>query len=160
MRNIFSTWDKQFDVQGHRSVQFMSPVQQPFHPAIMSTPAQSYGTETYTSTTAPLLTPCGNCAIADFFSANTKIWLDFTLSIVEIKAGLHLYIITSLRLSIWLSVSSQYKSRLRIIEARPFIRAQDRILNSDAITLESLRPNLELLARHSFTISLSATGSQ
>ena len=73
-------------------------------------------------------------------------------SVVEIKDGLHCYIITSLRLSIWLSVSSQYKSRLRIIEARPFIRAQDRILNSDAITLESLRPNLELLARHSLTV--------
>ena len=95
-----------------------------------------------------------------FFSSNTKIWLDLILSIVEIKDGLHRYIITSLRLSIWLSISSQYKSRLRIIEARPFIRAQDRILNSDAITLESLRPNLELLARHSLTISLSATGSQ
>ena len=39
------------------------------------------------------------------------------MSIVEIKVGLHRYIITLLRLSIWLSIS-QYESRLRIIEAR------------------------------------------
>merc|ERR1712155_161173 len=71
-----------------------------------------------------------------------------------------IYINTSFRLSISLSVLSQLNSLFWIIEARPLIRAQDRSRNSEAITRESCNPSLELFARQSLTISFSANGSQ
>ena len=55
---------------------------------------------------------------------------------------------------------SQCKSRFKIIEAKPLMSAQERRRNSEITTLDSLNPNLVLLARQSLTISLSATGSQ
>ena len=54
---------------------------------------------------------------------------------------------------------SQCKSRFKIIEAKPLMSAQERRRNSEITTLDSLNPNLVLLARQSLTISLSATGS-
>ena len=54
---------------------------------------------------------------------------------------------------------SQCKSRFKIIEAKPLMSAQERRRNSELTTLDSLNPNLVLLARQSLTISLSATGS-
>ena len=86
----------------------------------------------------------------NLFSANTKIWLDLILSIVEIKVGLHRYIITLLRLSIWLSIS-QYESRLRIIEARS-------LAGTAALALLPYGPTLSLPWRLPWGLTASTRG--